>query len=65
MDGNGQRAANWLQFAILLVTIIGIAIHEEGRLAKVEQALTDEEKASAEMVHRIERIELRLDHLRH
>jgi len=55
--------SNWLQFAVLLVTIIVLAMHGEGRLSRIEQAQADAERSRAEMVSHLDRIESRLDGL--
>ncbi len=51
------KYANWIQLAILLVTLLVLAVHGEGRLARVEQRLDDSEKDRAEMIRRLTSIE--------
>jgi len=55
------RVANWIQFALLLFSIFALAMHGEGRLARVEQQLMDAERDRKDLVQRIGRIEDKLE----
>jgi len=61
---DSRTIGNWLQFTILLVTIIVLAMHGEGRLARIEQAQQDEATARAELKVQFDHLEQRLDYLR-
>ena len=55
------NVGNFLQFVALLVTIIALAMHGEGRIAAIEQHLNDMEQSRRELIAHIDRIENRLD----
>lgn len=59
-DPNGKYA-NWIQFALLLVSLLALAIHGEGRLARVEQQLADDADARRELAQRMANVEAKLD----
>ncbi len=40
-----RRRHDWIQLALLLLTMVGIAVHVESRIARVEQHLTDQDRA--------------------
>jgi hypothetical protein len=52
-----SKYANWIQFALLVVTLFALALHGEGRLARVEQQNIDAEKDRAEIHAQLDRIE--------
>jgi hypothetical protein len=52
-----SKHANWLQFALLLVTLLVLALHGEGRLSRVEQQLADAETNRQQMQKQLDRIE--------
>lgn len=60
---NQVRGQLWLQFLAVILTVIGFALHEEGRLAKIEQSNTDAAWSRDELQQRMQRIEDRLNHL--
>ncbi len=41
----GRRRIDWIQLALLLLTMLAIAVHVESRIARVEQHLTDQDRA--------------------
>lgn len=51
------RIANWIQFAIVLLALLGLALHAEGRLSRVEQQLADAETNRQLMQKQLDRIE--------
>jgi hypothetical protein len=57
----GNVFANLIQFFILLVTIVLLAMHGEGRLARIEQKLSDMDVQRNELVLHLDRVENRLD----
>jgi hypothetical protein len=57
----GRRRVDWIQFGILLATLLAIALHEEGRLARVEQQLADGEADRKEFLRRLSVIEEKWD----
>lgn len=62
MPGDAQaRIANWIQFALLLISILVLALHGEGRLARVEQRLDDADTNRKEMADTLGRIENKLE----
>jgi hypothetical protein len=56
-----QKYANWLQFAVLLITLFALAIHGEGRLARVEQKLEDGDRDRANMMQQIQNLNDKVD----
>jgi hypothetical protein len=48
---------DWIQFAVLLVMLLGIAVRFESRMARVEQALEDGQRDRAEMIERLTNLE--------
>jgi hypothetical protein len=61
-DG-GQRqvktlsAAVWIQFAILLLALLAMALHGEGRLSRIEQRMDDSDKVRDLMQQEILHVE--------
>lgn len=51
------RAANWIQFALLLVAILLMALHGEGRLSRMEQKLEDGDRDRTIIQDQLNRIE--------
>lgn len=51
------RAANWIQFALLLVAILMMALHGEGRLSRMEQKQDDADKDRQIIQDQLNRIE--------
>ena len=41
----GRRRIDWIQFALLMLALLGIAVHVESRIARMEQHLTDQDRA--------------------
>jgi len=41
----GRRRIDWIQFALLLVALLAAAVHVESRLSRIEQHLTDQDRA--------------------
>jgi hypothetical protein len=41
----GRRRIDWIQFALLLVVLLAVAVHVESRLSRIEQHLTDQDRA--------------------
>lgn len=60
-DPNSKRWETWLQWALLFLTLIGAALHGEGRVARLEQAHTDDDKQREEITAHLDRIEQRID----
>jgi len=58
---NAAMVGNWIQFATLLLAIVAFAMHVEGRLARIEQQMSDEKEQRLELFQQINRIELRVD----
>ena len=56
MSGERNRF-DWIQFALLLVSIVSIALYNEGRLSRIEQRQIDSEKEHAELVQEIRNLE--------
>ncbi len=56
----GRRGRDWIQLALLLLTILGVAVHVESRLARIEQHLVDADRDNASMQERLGRIEEKL-----
>jgi hypothetical protein len=56
-----QSLANWIQFGLLLLTLISFALHIEGRLSHVEQHVTDGDVSRGEIMQQLDRIESRID----
>jgi len=48
---------NWIQFALLVLTLVTFALHTESRLSKIEQRLDDGEKQISRMQNQLDRIE--------
>ncbi len=55
------KLSNWIQFALLVVTILLAALHGEGQIASMRQQLTDEHNARLEMLAHLDHIEARID----
>jgi hypothetical protein len=64
-NGNDKRTwqigsaiiTNWIQFALLVLTLVTFALHTESRLSKIEQRLDDGEKQIGRMQGQLDRIE--------
>ncbi len=41
----GRRRIDWIQFGLLLVVLLAIAVHVESRLSSIEQHLKDQDKS--------------------
>jgi hypothetical protein len=52
---------DWLQFASLLLTLIGFALYNEGRLARIEQGQIDAAEQHRQLVQQLERLEEKWD----
>jgi hypothetical protein len=53
-----RRRADWFQFATLLISLILLAMHIEGRIARVEQHLVDQDAVNQQIMQRLSRIEM-------
>ncbi len=52
---------DWIQFALLLLAIIGVAVHNEGRLARIEQRQIDADEQRKELAQQLQRFEDKWD----
>lgn len=52
-----RRGFDWIQFSILLVSLVSIALYNEGRLARMEQRQIDAEKEHAALVLELQKLE--------
>ncbi len=50
----GRRRIDWIQFALLLVVLLAVAVHVESRLSRIEQHLTDQDRALEVMNGRLQ-----------
>lgn len=41
----GRRRIDWIQFALLLLALLSAMVHVESRLSRIEQHLTDQDRA--------------------
>ena len=53
----GRRRIDWIQFALLVVTLLAAAVHVERRIARIEQHLVDQDRDNTLIQQRLERIE--------
>lgn len=56
----GRRRIDWLQLILVVLTILGAAIHMESRLARVEQHLADMDRGDTDIKAHLEQIEASL-----
>jgi len=61
--GVAAKYANWIQFIMLLVYLLVMALHMEGRISKLEQQINDGDKNRVELMDRLARIENKLDRI--
>jgi hypothetical protein len=54
---NMQRLSNWIQFALLLLAMLAMALHGEGRLSRIEQRMDDSDKERTAMQEQLNRVE--------
>lgn len=52
---------DWIQFAVLLVSVFSIGVYNEGRLSRMEQRQIDAEKDHAALVLEVQKLEAKLD----
>jgi hypothetical protein len=52
---------DWLQFASILLTLIGFALYNEGRLARIEQRQIDAEEQHRQLVQQLQKLEDKWD----
>lgn len=50
-----------MQFAALVLIILGMALHGESRLTAIEQAVKDGDTSRAEIIRHVENIDARID----
>jgi hypothetical protein len=54
---NMQRHANWIQIALMLLAMLAMALHGEGRLSRIEQRMDDADKVRDTMQEQLNRVE--------
>ena len=59
-ETNG-RVANWIQFALLLLSIAVLAMHGEGRLARVEQRQEDMQRDLSNVAANLTALDAKVD----
>lgn len=60
---NGEKPRlDWIQFGILLLSILTAAMYHEGRLARIEQQLEDGKRDRDELLLRLQRDEDQWQH---
>ena len=55
------RVANWIQFALLLLSILALATHGEGRLARVEQRQEDMQRDLSNVAANLTALDAKVD----
>jgi len=60
-DYIARRSETWLQWALIILTLIGAIVHNESRLARVEQTQADAAERQTEITDRLTRIEERIN----
>lgn len=53
----GRRNIDWLQLILVVLTILGAALHMESRLARVEQHLADQDREDTAIQGHLDKIE--------
>ena len=59
-ESNG-RIANWIQFAILFLSLAALAMHGEGRLARVEQRQEDMQRDLSNVATQLGALDAKVD----
>ena len=60
-----RPAFDWVQFAALLLSMVSIALYNEGRLSRIEQRQIDAEKEHAALVQQLKDLETKWEHSPH
>jgi Na+-transporting methylmalonyl-CoA/oxaloacetate decarboxylase gamma subunit len=50
----GRLRIDWIQFVMLMLTLLAAAVHVEGRLSSIEQHLVDQDRAADVLRQRVE-----------
>ncbi len=58
----GRRRIDWIQFALLLLALLAAAVHVESRLSRIEQHLTDQDRAIEVINGRLRSVDPAADH---